>query len=420
MGSITPDQAALEVVRRLHEAGRVAYFAGGCVRDRLMGVEPTDYDVATDAPPNVVIGMFRRSMRVGQSFGVVRVGLENQWVEVATFRSEGAYSDHRRPDQVQFSDAQHDARRRDFTINGLFYDPIADEVIDYVDGRADIDAKIIRAIGDPRTRFGEDYLRMLRAVRFSARLGFSLDDATARAIREYAPCLARISRERIGQELRMIFAPDAGARGRAGAMLHDLLLDAPILNEDHLHSEPKILTNLDPSTQFPCGLSAWALDRHLDLDRGGFAAAIALLKPAQIARRWRIALVLSNDETASLREILQTLQECMSWCEMSVARKKRCLARSSRQGALAVLHAAHAVWGDVGLNLQELERDVTHLTCEGVAPAPLVTGDDLVKAGLRPGPAFKSLLNHIYDAQLEGRITSREQGIELARQIASN
>ncbi len=195
-------EAAVEVVRRLSEAGYTAYFAGGCVRDRLMGLEPTDYDVASDARPEQVGALFGGAHRVGESFGVMLVSAMGHQIEVATFRSDGFYSDGRRPDTVTFSDAGHDARRRDFTINGLFEDPLSGRVIDFVGGQADLEARLIKAIGDPEARLAEDRLRMLRAVRFAARFSFAIDAATAEAIRGGAEDLGRISRERIGQEVR--------------------------------------------------------------------------------------------------------------------------------------------------------------------------------------------------------------------------
>ena len=193
-GSSRAYRAAEQVVRRLQQAGYTAYFAGGCVRDMRLGIEPVDYDVATEARPPQVVELFRHSRLVGEAFGVVLVRLMGCDVEVATFR------DGRRPDHVDFSDARHDAHRRDFTVNGMFYDPLADRLIDYVGGQEDLRRRVIRCIGEPAQRFDEDYLRMLRAVRFAARLGWPIDPATAQAIADHAPRLARISRERIGME----------------------------------------------------------------------------------------------------------------------------------------------------------------------------------------------------------------------------
>src|SRR5688572_24859254 len=210
---------ALAVVQRLRGAGHVAYFAGGCVRDLLLGLEPKDYDVATDAPPDRVRELFKRTQAVGQAFGVILVRVGRSQVEVATFRAEGEYLDGRRPSEVRFTTAEEDARRRDFTINGLFLDPLTDQVIDYVGGQADLKAKVIRAIGNPDERLEEDHLRLLRAVRFAARFGFEIEPATDAAIRRHAGHLVRISPERVAEELRAMLTPPT--RGAAWRMFWD-------------------------------------------------------------------------------------------------------------------------------------------------------------------------------------------------------
>ncbi len=232
--------AAVKVIEVLQEAGHCAYFAGGCVRDRLLGIEPKDYDVATDASPQQVRAIFNRTVAVGEHFGVILVQLKGEKIEVATFRAEGKYSDHRRPDVVEFTDAQADAQRRDFTINGMFEDPIADEVIDFVGGQADLANKVIRAIGKPGDRLAEDHLRALRAVRFSARFGFEIEPLTAEAIREHAGDLLGVSRERIGHELRAMFREESAYE--AVKLLSELELDGPALLEtpvDVASSDPE-------------------------------------------------------------------------------------------------------------------------------------------------------------------------------------
>src|SRR6185312_6460529 len=188
-----PRDDAVVVLKRLRDAGYVAYFAGGCVRDLLLGIEPKDFDVATDAPPDRVRQIFRNAQAVGAAFGVILVRQGGSQIEVATFRAEAGYDDGRHPTVVRFTTAQNDAQRRDFTINGLFYDPVTEEVIDYVGGQEDIKARTVRAIGEAAARFDEDSLRLLRAVRFSARLGFKIDSTTAAAIKQHAPQLKRIS-----------------------------------------------------------------------------------------------------------------------------------------------------------------------------------------------------------------------------------
>ncbi|HON66141.1 MAG TPA: CCA tRNA nucleotidyltransferase, partial [Phycisphaerae bacterium] len=199
--SLSIQDAALAVVKRLRDAGHEALWAGGCVRDMLLGIEPSDIDVATSAHPPQIVELFRRTREVGVQFGVVLVKQGPHWIEVATFRTDVNYVDGRRPERVVFTTAEEDAQRRDFTINGLFYDPLDRRVIDYVGGEQDVRSGIVRAIGEPSHRFAEDHLRLLRAVRFTTRFGFQLDPATAAAIREHAAGLARISAERIREEL---------------------------------------------------------------------------------------------------------------------------------------------------------------------------------------------------------------------------
>jgi poly(A) polymerase len=206
-------QAAIEVIRRLQANGFQALLAGGCVRDMLLGRPPKDYDVATDARPDTVVRLFQRTLKVGAKFGVVIVLLHGRQVEVATFRCDTTYSDGRHPDQVVFADAEHDASRRDFTINGMFYDPVNERVIDYVEGRRDLDRRIIRTIGNADERFGEDYLRLLRAIRFATQLSFAIEPETFAAIQRNAPAITRISGERIATELEAILAHPNRALG---------------------------------------------------------------------------------------------------------------------------------------------------------------------------------------------------------------
>ncbi|MFO7898995.1 MAG: CCA tRNA nucleotidyltransferase, partial [Planctomycetota bacterium] len=205
--------SAEEIVRTLRGAGHTAYFVGGCVRDMILGVEPHDIDVATDARPRQIVDLFEQTREVGAQFGVVLVCVDGDWSEVATFRSDLGYSDGRRPDDVAFTDAEGDVRRRDFTINGLLYDPVEGEIIDHVGGRADIEAGVVRCIGDPKTRFEEDKLRLLRAVRFAARLEYTIEPATFKAMRAAAPSVTVVSPERIGGELLTIFTAPHADRG---------------------------------------------------------------------------------------------------------------------------------------------------------------------------------------------------------------
>ncbi|MHC4414397.1 MAG: CCA tRNA nucleotidyltransferase [Planctomycetota bacterium] len=393
--------AAVEVVRILSDAGHAAYFAGGCVRDRLLGHEPADYDVATGARPDAVGGLFRRSQHVGESFGVMLVSLMNHNIQVATFRTEGAYSDGRHPDTVAFSDARHDAQRRDFTINGLFEDPLRDEIIDFVGGQADLKARLVRAIGDPGARLREDRLRMLRAVRFAARFDFAIEAETAEAIRAGADELKGVSRERIGQEVKRMLAH----RNRAAAarVLQELGLDRIVLNESNRGAAPKRLDRLPDDVPYPTYLGAWLLDRHegTEADLAGRAG------------RWSAALLLSNAEQAALLKCLNIYETlCGPWSGLGVARQKRLAARSEFCQALRLLRATdEQAYGDI-------RRRAETLAETGLRPDPLIDGDDLIGLGLAPGPAFKRVLDAVYDAQLEGALSDKPAALALAKAIA--
>jgi poly(A) polymerase len=410
--------AAETIVRMLHERGHVAYFAGGCVRDQIMGLEPTDYDVATDAPPEQVRRLFRRARLVGQAFGVVRACVDGVWIEVATFRTEWGYADHRRPDHVAYSDAQHDARRRDFTINGLFFDPLTGRVIDFVGGQDDILGRVVRAIGEPAHRFGEDYLRMLRAVRFAARLGFSIEPATARAIRQFAPHLTQISRERIGMEVQMML--EHPTRAEALSLMQQLELDAPVLDEPHSMRPPAASRAL-PRDDYSAALATWAIDRHIELEgpapRSRLIDALTGIKSVALCRRWRAALMLSNEHRDAMRELLANLPHVLRWPELSTAQRKRLMARADWPALRAMLDAIVPLLDPQSLDRQALDREAAALQAQGVAPRPLVTGDDLIAAGLEPGPLFQTVLQKVYDAQLEGAVRTSDEAMKLARSL---
>jgi hypothetical protein len=404
--------AAVSIVRTLRGAGHVAYLAGGCVRDALLGLPPKDCDVATDAPPAVVKKMFRGSRLVGEAFGVVLVRQGAQSIEVATFRREWGYADGRRPTHVEFTDARADAERRDFTINGLFEDPLADPpaIIDYVGGRADLSAGVIRAIGDPEARFGEDYLRMLRAARFAAALDFQVDAPTAAAIRRHAPKLAQISRERIGGEVQKMLTPSAGPwrPARAADLIQQLELDGPTLMEDHRAAGLPTLGRLQaiaPAVApagYAAALAAWALDRS----GGGALADKGQLH--DLIGRWRSALCLSNDDRAAMLEILALLPRAMHWPKLATAGRKRLLGHEHWPAAWAVLRAlAHQA--TVAPVVEQIGGQSAVLFEQGVAPPALITGAQLIALGLAPGPAFGRLLHAAYDAQLNGELTTPQQ-----------
>jgi tRNA nucleotidyltransferase/poly(A) polymerase len=412
--------AAVAILSTLRRSGHTAYLAGGCVRDELLGLAPTDYDIATDATPDRIKSLFKRTNEVGAAFGVVLITLgpsegipEPATVEVATFRSEGPYTDRRRPDAVTFSDPRSDALRRDFTINALFLDPIsppaprapissASQVIDFVGGRDDLARKLIRAVGDPAARLAEDHLRALRAVRLAARLGFEIDPATAAAIRDHARALVGVSRERIGDELRKMLAHPS--RARAVALLQDLGLDSPLLTEPPAQPAPRILAGLPEAPSYPACLAAWALDR------GHPAQA----NPADLVSRYRHALSLSNDESDGLRNTLSALTRLPGWSQLPIAAQKRLA------GLTPGYPEALALYRSIDPGAAEAVASRTRelaASPPGLAPEPLLTGDHLVAAGMTPGPGFKTILDAVYDAQLEGRIGTREQALELARTL---
>jgi poly(A) polymerase len=410
--------AAVGIVQLLQSQGHVAYFAGGCVRDEVLGLTPSDFDVATDATPERLLALFRNTREVGAHFGVVHVHAMGHVVEVATFRTEGPYSDHRRPDSVRFAGPQDDAKRRDFTINALFLDPLASPdkdqaasplggaVIDLVGGLADLRDRVLRAVGDPHLRLGEDHLRALRAVRLAAKLGFTVEPRTADAIQSEASRLAGVSRERIGDEVRRML--DHPRRAEAMILLRDLCLDGPVLTEP---AQPAhgvgVLASLPHDAPVSLSLAAWAIDRAGEPPES--SAIFSLL------RRWRPALCLSNDEAEAFKGYLTCLgalrTDWSDWGTQGIAPRKRLASRSGFGGAVRLLGALdQPAAGRVASDVEQLAA-----TRSGLDPAPWVSGDDLIALGQTPGPAFKALLDRLYDAQLEDRVGSREEALELAR-----
>ncbi len=449
-------QDAVRIVETLKGAGYVAYLAGGCVRDELLGFKPKDYDVATDARPEVVRQLFSRTRFVGEAFGVVQVAMHKSWkhpVEVATFRSEWGYEDGRRPTSIHYTDAQHDAQRRDFTINGLFEDPLApdgsEKIIDFVGGQADLKAGVVRAIGDAKQRFEEDYLRMLRAVRFATRLGFEIEPGTAQAIPPVAKHLARISRERIGQEVMWMLTPGQPPGSTAGGgvdrrsadairLIQQLHLDSPALDEEHADAQLSTVASLveaaDTSAVIPKGppaqpgppvayatlLAAWLLDRHFftgpaqDQTLTEAVRGFVRDRLAPITKRWRKALCLSNDHRDALNRTLGLLPATLGWPSLSIAKQKRLLADTHWPQA-AWLVGAMAYRREIGSVIGQLQDQGRQLFEQGVAPTPWVSGDDLIAMGLHPGPRIGKLLEEVYDAQLEGELSSREEAMRWVR-----
>jgi poly(A) polymerase len=414
---------ATAVLRRLRENGHEAYFAGGCVRDLLLGLEPKDYDVVTDAPPQRVRDLFTHTQAVGAAFGVILVRHGKSVVEVATLRSDGSYLDGRRPSEVRFTTAKEDAQRRDFTINGLFLDPLdGDRVIDYVGGQEDLASRTLRAIGDAGARFGEDHLRLLRAVRFAARFGLEIAPATAMAIEQRAGLLKGISPERIADELRLMLSPPT--RSAAWQLLwkfkliHVVMRFLPLEEDVKLNPSKSIFLANAPGAEISFGsaLAAGVLDVEL---HGGADAikAVERKNVNRIAKAVDKALKLSNVEFDEMEQALLGLAMVLGDVP-KVALLKRFLARPTSGASRRLLDALKGV-GVYEEKIGTLKKRIDELQGGIVAPEPLITGDDLSARGLQPGPMFKRVLEEVYDAQLEDRVKTKEGAMEMAMKIAS-
>jgi poly(A) polymerase len=403
MASPAPKATAVWVVRRLRAAGFEALLAGGCVRDMLLRRPCTDYDVATSATPDQVKRLFPRVLLVGAKFGVAMVIHDSRKVEVATFRSDLSYHDGRRPEGVRFTTSREDALRRDFTINGMFYDPVAKEVIDYVGGREDLRRKIVRTIGEARQRFAEDYLRMLRAVRFAVGLGFELHAAAAEAIRETAGRIEQISGERVFEELwKMLQKPSAADAMR---MLADMGLARHVLPEMFLSD------GIWQRGVERVGAVAAKRDPLLSL-----AALVWELPPEAIAKIIRRGGQ-SNDLKESLAWMAVHRDDWRRAPDMPLAEFKRLLACDDFE----CLHRLWAVEERKGHPSAPLARRI-RARAKGIAPGqvappPLVTGSDLKAMGLTEGRLLGEILRRLYDAQLNEEIADRKEGVELAQKL---
>ncbi len=449
--SMTEREFATDVVRKLQKAGFRALWAGGCVRDELLGLTPQDYDIATDAHPEQVQHLFRRCIAIGASFGVIEVigprdpdrGGEHLTVEVATFRSDGTYSDGRRPDTVVFSSPEDDARRRDFTINGMFFDPITRELHDFVGGRADLDAKILRAIGNATERFTEDKLRVLRAVRIATRFGLEIDPPTLAAGKQIAPLIAVVSAERIAEELRKLFTHQH--RGRGVRLLREFGLVEPIFPElvpaftlpqgppaaptgslwDHTLA---VIDRLEPPT--------WPREEPVSFVLGFAALLHDVGKPRVVGRttdRYTFhghehigremtekitdRLRLSTAEKVRTAWLVEKHQYLAVAPTMRPSRLKPILIHPGI-GELLALHRADALASGRGLEHVEFcERVLRETPPEELNPPPAITGEDLITRGLTPGPDFKRLLDAVRVAQLEGQVKSKEDGLRLVEEL---
>ncbi len=431
------EETATRIVERLRAAGHEAFFAGGCVRDMLLGKTAHDIDVATSAHPADVQKLFQRTVAVGAQFGVVVVLEDGAEFQVATFRSDGAYVDGRHPSSVEFTTAEGDALRRDFTINGLFYDPIERRVLDFVGGEADLRAGIIRCIGDPAARFREDKLRLLRGVRFAASLGFGIESPTWEALRARAPEVRTVSAERVRDELVKIFLHPSRTHGfdlLASSSLMDAVLPEVAAMKGceqppEFHPEGDVfvhtrlmLSLLGPTVSVPLVFSTLLHDIgkpatfHRDptgrIRFNGHESVSAVMTEHIFSR-----LKFSNVETEATVVAVKNHMAFKDVRNMRLATLKRFLARPTIVDELE-LHRVDCL-GSHGLldNYDFLVAKREELSREPLIPPPLITGADLIAMGRMPGPDFKRILDAVQTRQLEGTLGNREEAITW---VASN
>lgn len=430
MEPVQAGEKAISIVKRLREGGYQAYLAGGCVRDLLLGRKPQDYDIATDAKPEEVRKIFPATVEVGAQFGVTLVILEGEPFEVATFRYDGPYLDGRRPSHVRFASMREDILRRDFTINGMMYDPLEDRVIDLVGGRRDLERGLVRAIGDPRERFEEDRLRMVRAVRFAASLGFRIEENTFRAVQSQASAITRISWERIGEEITRILTEGGAKRGfellDATNLLQPILPEVDALKgveqSPDFHPEGDVFTHtllmlghlVNPTETLAYGCLFHDIGKPLCMNREGeritfhshtekgAGMAVEVLKRLRRSRAvWeRVAYLVENHlrHTQAPKMRLSTL--------------KRFLAEEGIEELLELTRIdALAANGDLQY-YDFCKKKLAELKEEEIRPALLVGGKDLIAMGFAPGPVFHKILAEVEEAQLEGELKTKEEALE--------
>jgi len=440
---------AKSIIQSLRQRGFQAYLAGGCVRDLLLKREPADYDVATSATPAQVMEIFPDTYAVGAQFGVVLVPLPEEQrgdgsesvmpktyaVEVATFRSDLGYSDGRHPDEVRFSqDPREDVARRDFTINGMMLDPVSGEVLDFVGGRKDLEAGIIRAIGDPERRFAEDKLRMLRAVRFAARFEYTIEAGTMAAIQRLASEIQVVSRERVRDELTKMLTEGHARRafllldqtGLLKEVLPEITAMKGVQQPPEFHPEGDVFVHtllLLENLPHPCPPTlAWGALLHdvgkpatfrVTPDRIRFDghAEVGVKMAEEICERLRF----SNHDAAQVLALVDNHMRFGHVTRMKESTLKRFLRLPSFEEHLA-LHRADSLASHRNLSTYDfLQKKLKEIPQERICPAALITGEDLIAAGYVPGPRFRDILENVEDAQLEGRLPSREAAMEYVR-----
>ena len=389
---MTNRQAAIKIIKHLHRNGFQALLAGGCVRDMLLGRVASDFDVATDAHPEDVIKLFRRTLKVGAKFGVVIVLLEGRQIEVATFRTESSYADGRHPVAVKFASAAEDASRRDFTINGMFYDPIKKQVIDYVNGQTDLKKELVRTIGKPAERFSEDYLRMLRAVRFSTQLGFVIEPDTFAAICSNAKNITKISGERIAMELEAILVNPNRSVG-VSLLIETGLAEAifPGLSNEQVKLAIKVLDKLRKKTNFALALACF------------FAGC-----PTEFALKKCEVLKLSRITNRHIKFLLASRGKLLNE-KMSLAELKKTVSEPYFQDLFELQKAIQKAVRKSTAALANLRKRIKALKGVELKPKPLLDGHELIQLGAVPGPALGQLAEEMYIAQLEGILKTAQQ-----------
>ena len=429
---------ATKLVRRLRESGFIAYFAGGCVRDALLRKQPKDIDIATDAEPDEVQKMFIRTVAVGAKFGVVRVLEGGFEFEIATFRSDGVYLDGRRPVSVTFSSPEEDAKRRDFTINGMFYDPLADQVVDFVGGKTDLEHRLVQAIGNPDERFSEDHLRLLRAVRFAAALDFEIEPATWKAVTEKAHQIRTVSQERIRDELVKIMADPHRVRGLdlldQSGLLKNVLPEVSRMHgceqppqfhpEGDVYVHTRLMLSLLPADASP--LLALSVLLH-DIGKPvtySFDEVDQRIRfnghdqvGADMATEIMTRLRFSNEEIGTVVEAIRNHMVFKDTPNMRPAKLRRFMGRQNFPLELE-LHRVDCLGSHGDLQTYDLlvnkQREFEN---EPIIPPPLLTGRDLIALGLKPGPRFGEILEAVQTAQLDGEIKDRAGALQLLQTL---
>jgi poly(A) polymerase len=425
-----PAKTALSIASRLKEKGFVAYFAGGCVRDFLMSAEPQDFDIATTARPEDVERLFPRTVSVGKQFGVMLVIEGEKPYEVATFRREGGYFDGRHPSQVEFTVPREDAIRRDFTVNGLFYDPFERKVLDYVDGQADLKRRVIRAIGDPQKRFEEDKLRLLRAVRFASSLQFEIEPGTWKAIQAMAPQINQVSPERIRDEIIKILTRPHAADGfrmlSESGLMKEILPEIEqmkgVKQQPDFHPEGDVyvhtllllekLSNPSPVLALSALFHDVGKPQTYAVRDGKITFYEHAYLGAKMTREIMRRLRFSNDAIEEVSECVANHMKFADVRKMRSGKLKLFVSRPTFETEMELhridCQSCHGMLD----NYYFLKEKLKEYAAEELKPKPLISGHDLIALGIRPGPEMKPLLEEIYVLQLEGSFKSREEAID--------